>query len=202
MSKYLSITGGLFALALSASAASASLQVSEVGVNSFSTFPATGGNGSIVTQDPTHAVLEKNFIALGDVPIILHADPSIGVDTLHIDERVTNSTGVAWTDFHLVFGTIDANPLLQVDFLNVTNPTGEFSTITPGLNTLSLVGNVPSGGTFSLSFDLQATSIKDSFDLFGIHETPSVPEPSSLTLFAGLVCGALPFVARRRKARS
>lgn len=161
------------------------LQVVSVGPNAFPDFPSTGGTGAIVTQTPDQsAVLTKEFTALGDVPIILRTAPSSGTDSIHIDERVTNNTGVVWTDFHLTFEGIDNNPLLSVEFLNTTNPTGEFTTITPTTNLLALFGNVPNGDTFSLSFDLQANSVEGSFDLFGIHETPSFPvdEPWMLAL--------------------
>ncbi len=181
-----------------ASSASAEITVSEVGVNPFPAFPSTGGTGIIEGQQDGTATLAKTFTALGDVPIILHRNPTIGTDTIRINERVRNNTGVTWTDFHFLMQPIDANPLLGVSFQNITNPTGEWTTITPGLNSLTLLGSVPDGGTFSISFDLVVSSSAGSFDLFGIHEFPSIPEPSTLALLA---CSFVGLMSRPRGRR-
>ena len=178
--------------------AQAVLSVESVGVNPFPGFESTGGTGNINAESE---VITKDFTAIGDVPIILHTNPSTGTDVIHIDERVINDTGIEWTDFHLTFGSIDANPALSVEFLNVTNPTGEFTTISPSTDLLSLFGTVAAGDTFSLSFDLEANSQAGSFDLFGIHEVPSittVDEPAVLALTGlSLVLGFVTLRGRR-----
>jgi hypothetical protein len=177
-----------------------SLTVQNVGANPFPGFPNTGGTGSIITAGPGSAILEKTFTSLGDVPIILHSSPSIGVDFLHISEDVLNNTGVAWTDFHMTMTPIDANPALKVEFLNVTNATGEWTSIQPGTNSLSLFGFVANNDFFHLAFDLKVTSVEGSFDLFGIHEFPSVPSPSASVL-AMLGCSILGAISRPRRRR-
>jgi hypothetical protein len=168
-----------------------------VGDNPF--FPPSGGTGDVASFDPNAqtAVLEKDFTQIGDIPIIIDRGPSQGVDTFHIDERVKNDTGVDWTDFHFVFQSIDANQALNVSFLNVANPTGEWTSSFPEPNQLTLFGLVPAGGIFSLSFDLQMNDQKDAFALFAIHEFPSVPEPTTLAL-TGLGLAAICAGRRRR----
>jgi hypothetical protein len=170
-----------------------------VGPNNF--IPPTGlGDADVVSFDPSlqKAVLEKTFEHLGDIPIIIDRGPSQGVDTFHIDERVRNDTGVDWTDFHLKFDSIDANPLLTVSFLNVDNPTGEWKGIVSDPDELSLFGSVPAGGTFSLSFDLQMTDSPGAFALFGIRETPTIPEPTTLALM-GLGLAGIARAGRRSR---
>jgi len=205
MKCYKPLSAGLGALALAAALSSAQAQpvsVEFVGVNPFPGFPSTGGTGQIVSQTPNGTVITKDFTTLGDVPIIIHTQPVPGtVDSsvvfLHIDERVSNHTGVPWTDFHLGFGPIDNGPVVLV-FQNVANPTGEFGTISPSPNNLDLFGSVPDGGTFSLSFDLLIGHNPQSFDLFGIHEHPTVaPDGGATFLLLGIGSGAL-FLGSRR----
>ena len=166
-----------------------------VGSNPF--FPSSGGAGNVASFDPDAqtAVLEKDFDKLGDVPIIIDRTASQGVDTIHIDERVRNNTGLDWTDFHLVVELIDANEGLVVSFLNVANPTGEWTSGASNPGQLDLFGLVPAGGIFSLSFDLQMNDQVGAFALFGIHEVPTVPEPTTL----GLVGIGLAGIAGLRK---
>jgi hypothetical protein len=186
-----------------ASSAMADLAVSFVGTNPFSGFPSTGGTGSFSGTNPTTFL--KTFTSLGDVPIIIHRTPEdfaqtgvVAVENLLITERVTNNTGVDWTDFHMLMQKIDANPLLSVQFLGVTNSTGQWTTITPGLNSLNLFGLVKNGDTFSLSFTLQVSTDPGSFDLFGIHEFPTVPSPSA-SILAMLGCSILGMISRPRR---
>ncbi|MBP7937345.1 MAG: PEP-CTERM sorting domain-containing protein [Phycisphaerae bacterium] len=184
---------------LSASSALAAASVEYVGANPYFGFPSTGGTGVLAGQQAGTATVEKTFTSLGDIPIIIHSTPSAGVDVLHIDERVGNNTGVDWTDFHFLFEPIDANPVLNVAFLNVTNPTGEWTSILPGPNHLTLLGSVPAGSIFSLSFDLVISSEVGSYDLFGIHQYPTVPEPATAALLSLPLVG---LVLRRRRRSS
>jgi PEP-CTERM motif-containing protein len=197
--KLLSTTALVLSLAARAHAGVAT-GVTDIRVGDNPFFPPTGlGSADVASFDPQaqKAVLEKDFAHLGDIPIIIDRGPSQGVDTFHVDERVRNDTGVDWTDFHLDFDSIDANPLLTVSFLNVDNPTGEWTNIVSDPDHLSLVGSVPAGGTFSLSFDLQMTDSQGAFALFGIHETPSVPEPTTLALM-GVGLAGIASAGRRR----
>ena len=199
MEKFTLSCVALAAALVCAQAQAINMEVIDVGDNPFNGFASTGGTGTIGGSVPgQQATVLKDFTSLGDVPIILHTSPSSGVDVLHIDERVTNNSGVDWTDFHLIFGGIDNNPALSVAFDNVLNPTGEFVAMSASTNVLSLFGPVPTGHTFSLSFDLVATSEDGAFDLFGIHEVPSVAEPSALAL---LGVGLLGAGSLRRKSR-
>jgi hypothetical protein len=165
-------------------------QVTHVGDNPFPCCANTGGTGNIAGQDADSATLEKDFTSLGDIPFIVNGGPSVGVQTFHIDERVRNNTGVDWSDFHFLVQSIDANPDLKVEFLNVSNPTGEWTTIDATLpGVLTLLGLVEDGDIFSLSFDLQITTSTDAFFLFGVHEFPTVPEPGTLMLVGSGLAG-------------
>jgi hypothetical protein len=183
-----------------ASVAHADIEVTHVGTNPFPGFPNTGGTGTIAGQQPGSATLEKTFTSLGDIPVIIDGGPlpANGMDTIRITERIRNNTGRAWTDFHLGVGLIDASPNLQVDFLNVTNPTGEFTSFMAMPRALWFFGNVPNGAIPSISFDVKVTGATGAFYLFGIHETPSIPEPTTLALAGCCLLGLSAFAHRRR----
>jgi hypothetical protein len=95
-----------------ASPASALIEVTYVGDNPWSDdgFPSTGGTGEVEAQDGQGATIAKRFTALGAIPIIVDAGPSpqSGVESIRIHERITNDTGVDWSDFHFLVGSIDA----------------------------------------------------------------------------------------------
>src|SRR5262245_34092652 len=129
MKKFVSLLGLCWIVC--GSYAAAGVVVTAVGTNNH--FPSPGGTGQIENQQPGTATLVKEFTAIGDIPIILQLNPSAGTDVIHIDERVTNHTGVDWTDFHFIMQTIDSGPM-TVQFQNVTNPTGEWTTISGALN--------------------------------------------------------------------
>jgi PEP-CTERM motif-containing protein len=185
---------------VSASVAHAAIEVTYVGNNPFPGFPNTGGTGMISSQQPGTATLEKTFTSLGDIPIIIDGGPlpASGMDTIRINERIRNNTGRTWTDFHLGVGLIDASPNLQVDFLNVTNTTGEFTSFMTMPRALWFFGNVPNGDIATIGFDVKVTGGTGAFYLFGIHEFPTVPEPTTLVL-AG--CGLFGFGHRVRRRR-
>ena len=183
------------------SVSASAITVGSVGDNPFSV-PSDGGTGSF-TCDTGTCTVNKEFTALGDIPIVITPAnvPSSGTDTLHFEESITNNTGIDWTDFHLGFIPIDNNPGLTLSFENVINATNQFTSFSAGTNELSMFGSVPNGDVFSLAYDLVMTSSPGSFDLFAVSELPTVttvPEPTTLALlalgFAGLV------TARRHRA--
>ena len=173
--------------------------VTAVGDNPFGIPNSGTGAFKCLAATPPSCTVSKDFTSVGLMPIIIgpQGQASSGVDILHITENVTNSTGVPWTDFHFRLLFIDNNSSLTVQYLNVVNSTGEFSTINPVTDGLDLFGLVPAGGTFNLSFDLQISSQVGSFDLFALLETPTVNASAPGTL-ALLALGLAGLGARRR----
>lgn len=188
----------MLALLIGANAHAAGVRSIDAGNNPF--LPSTGGTGQVTDFDEqaqTGAV-EKSFTKLGDVPVVFDRGASSGVETFHLEELVRNDTGVGWTGFQLSLVNIDANPELLIEFLNVSNPTGEWTSFAAGPNQLSFSGFVPDGDAFEISFDLRITDQVGAFALFGVEETPSVPEPASLVLIGAGLAGI--GAARRRDA--
>lgn len=157
----------------------ADYSITYVGDNPYIGFPSNGGTGAIVDQQGGTATIEKDFTSLGLIPIIVDGQ---GSGTIRVTERVFNHSGTDWTDFHFLVQPLDASDELFVQFANVQNPTGEWSVIEVNPGIVSLYGSVPDGGTFTLVFDLVITAPVDTFNLFGIHEFPTIPEPATTTL--------------------
>ncbi len=82
------------------------------------------------------------------------------------------------------------------------NPAGELTSIVPMANALWLIGPVPDGGTFSISFDLELTTPEGAYSLFGIHAYPTVPEPAALALAGCALAAARRPMGTDRKGRS
>jgi len=198
---------GIFVLSawlVGMSSAVATTMITHVGDNPYSKFPATGGTGTFTNSNvASQAVVIKDFSSLGDIPIILSTSLSIdgnGTSSLLINERITNHTGIDWTDFHLVFGVIDAGAPFTFAFQNVTNSTGDFSSIVTNPNLVTFSGGtIPNGTTFSIGFNAFVTDTPGLNNLlYGIHEFPSVPEPSSVALLAMGSFGLTGYALRRR----
>lgn len=187
----------LVVLLIGAAAQAAGVRSIEVGSNPW--IEPTGGTGTVEAfdEEAQTGAVAKRFTQLGDIPVILNRGASSGVETFHLEELVRNDTGVGWTGFHLAFENIDANELL-LEFLDVSNPTGEWTGFTTGANRLSFSGFVPDGDEFEISFDLRITDQVGAFAIFGLNETPSVPEPDSLALIGAGLAG---IGAARRRAR-
>ena len=111
---------------------------------------------------------------------------------------ITNSTGVAWTDFHLelrltsgpggTFGFINA-PVGGYDgdvyegpgSDSLSNPGGAAGTV------LDIIGlNIPDGGNYSFNVDMDALELTGTYGLFGRPTTDGgdgrVPGPATLVL--------------------
>jgi hypothetical protein len=191
-----SVLGGavVLSLALWAGSAVASIQDVTVGPNPFPGFPSPGGTGNgIISGGGFTLTIEKFFTVYGEIPLILDTDrdPIDATDVYSVTERISNDTGVDWLDFHLVLDPIDAHPSLMLLFDNFqVNSAPNPLTFQAVPGALSIFGLIPDGSEISISYDLVASSVGGSNDLFGIHEFPSVdggvPELSSLVTWVGL----------------
>ena len=180
--------------------------VSDVGANSFG-IPSPGGTGSASCPTIASCDVTKNFATVGGIPMIIDVVPGTQIDSLealdfvHINETITNDTGVGWTNFEFGLVPIDANSQLSIQFASVQIP-NIFNSSFYTQDSLALFGLIPDGTTFDLSFDLMIYSDPSAYNLFAVTETPSVPtipEPATITLF-GLGLAGLGFSRRRKRA--
>ncbi len=108
---------------------------------------------------------------------------------------ITNSTGVAWTDFHLEL-RLTSQPSGTFGFIDVaaggydgdvyegpgSDSLGAFN------QTLDIVGlNIPDGGIYGFNVDMDALELQGTYGLFGRPTTdgngpPQVPGPATLVL--------------------
>lgn len=107
---------------------------------------------------------------------------------------ITNSTGVAWTDFHLEL-QLTSGPGGSFGFINaaaggydgdVYEGPGSDS-MGPFNQTLDIIGlNIPDGGIYSFNVDMDAFELTGTYGLFGRPTTdgngPQVPGPATLVL--------------------
>ena len=123
------------------------------------------------------------------------------------DPNVTirNSTGVAWTDFHILLVNLDPYPFLPHADANFVNPGGVFSNVfgSPASVTYTATsialdfagGTVPSGGAVTFSNIMISDNGADG-GIFYLKLIPT-PEPGTLAVL-GLGGVALAFRRRRR----
>lgn len=180
-------------------------EVTYVGDNPYSV-SATGGTGTFSCQIGSCNVT-KDFTAVGSIPVIVDVMSEIQSsqlttpDLLHLNETITNDTGVDWTNFEFGLASIDASNLLGIQFQNVVIP-NIFNSSSYGQNSLALFGPIPDGTKFDMSYDLIISSQDFAYNLFAVTETPSVPtipEPATLALF-GIGLAAVGFSRRRHRA--
>jgi hypothetical protein len=182
-------------------------EVTYVGDNPWSggVAPSPGGTGTFSCQTGSCTVT-KDFTAVGSIPVIVdvvsetQSNQLTTPDLLHLDETITNDTGVDWTNFEFGLASIDASNLLGIQFQNVVIP-NIFNSSFYVQNSLALFGPIPDGTTFDVSYDLIISSQDFAYNLFAVTETPSVPtipEPATIALF-GIGLAGLGFSRRRKR---
>jgi hypothetical protein len=132
-------------------------------------------NDNTTSASPNEVDLAKTFGSVGLIDIqftVLNSGAAApGTTEYFFSETVTNNTGVAWLDFHMVLGFgIGANFVMSglgdnLDFdtcgtlgcsqLDPTPTSGVFTSLAHGANELSWSGgSVPNGGSVTFTFSL------------------------------------------------
>jgi hypothetical protein len=167
-------------------------------------FSGPGGNGWVESLLPARAVEVGSEYFLVDV---IDMDVTVdGAGTYLITERVTNSTNVDWSDFNWDLRPLDSDD--QLFFTRVVNFTSSLtldSSVADALSrfgqseTLRLLGDVPSGGEFFITYEVYAPSAMT----FTVRQYDAVVVTSpiagmALAGLAMMICGGAAFRGKWR----
>jgi hypothetical protein len=177
------------------------LTISQEGVN----YPAFGGS------DLPTVIVQKTFNSLEPIGTTITYEPGdlqgFGGGGLRWFERITNNSGVAWTDFHITLSgatfyietCCGGLPNQATSDFDAGNPSDLVTTITlqsnppvisSGNTVLDFYFGTPIGGAGGIiELHLPIASLNASGGSFELTQTPTVvPEPSTLLLLGfGLV---------------
>lgn len=204
--KILSVAASVSAVALS----SVSAQAGQItGITWFSGVASVAGEGvapaapanndNVVGTSPnTIFILQKDYVGIGPVDIVLDVIDSGGVTEYLVTEGVQNSTGLDWSGYRIELGTgtgagfVKSTPGDGLDFdypdfdsdLDF-NPGGFFfPTVTATEDDLTATGGVHPDFAYAGNY-LFHVDVPDGITSFTIRQTPiPVPEPASAGLLA------------------
>ncbi|NOY42977.1 MAG: hypothetical protein GXP26_14220 [Planctomycetes bacterium] len=158
------------------------------------------GNDDVVGSSPNLLrINQKSFNSINYIDILFTVDETLdtgSVTEYELREGVDNSTGIDWTDYHIVlgFGTgidfVQSTPGDGLDFdapdENSVYDFGPFTTMVIAEDTIDVEGGIfPNGAFFNFTFPID---VPDGITEFTIRQLPTIaiPEPSTwvLALFA------------------
>lgn len=160
-------------------------------------------------------VINKRITSIGPCYLEITVSSTVNFDSsLHISESVTNASGVRWTDFHFEFGhfnqagdfvrsddsdnmhfrnDLDIDPRIEPPQSNSFTWDGSNAGIHPDvLDFNGGTGIGPNGiGTFDFDLALKdaGPGAGDGKHTFVLMQTPTIPEPTTLSVVALALVG-------------
>lgn len=173
----------------------------------------TINNDNVDTVNPNGLfVLQKDYVAVGAVDIVLSVSDTGGVTEYVVTENVQNSTGVDWNGYRILLGFgfgasfVQSTPGDGLDFdtpdedspINFAPGAADFTTVTrPNEDELVASDGDLLAGQFSGTDFVFHIDVPDGITEFTIRQQPiAVPEPGALAL----AVVAAPMVLRRRQS--
>jgi len=178
--------------------------------------PLSDPNNDDVAGDSPNTIFvtQKDYEAIGAVDITFDVINSGGVSEYAVGEGVNNSTGIAWSGYHLELGfgfgsgfvkstAGDGLDFDAPDFNSTISfdpfPGFFFPTVSAFEDDIIAGGGIMPNGAFAGYFRF-SIDVPDDITQFTLRQSPiGVPEPSTFVL-GGVALAGLVVVARRRKA--
>ncbi len=156
------------------------------------TYTNTPNNDNVAVSDNLLHAWQKDFGSIDYIDIDFRVTDSGGTTEYLFREGVNNSTGIDWTDYHLIlgFGTgasfVPSTPGDGLDFDSPDQDSlydfGPFTTLTITEDTIDAEGGIfPYLSFFEFYFPID---VPDGITQFTIRQLPTIPEPTSLALLA------------------